>query len=73
MPKFSGAELAMTGMKGAQQTPMKIGTVASVAPDGRTLVITPASALGVGSYRVNWHVISVDTHRVTGDYAFSVK
>lgn len=29
--------------------------------------------LSPGAYRVKWHVVSVDTHRTEGDFAFSVK
>jgi methionine-rich copper-binding protein CopC len=27
---------------------------------------------GTGSYRVNWHVLSVDTHTTDGDFTFQV-
>jgi copper resistance protein C len=27
---------------------------------------------GAGTYRVNWHVLSVDTHRTDGDFTFQV-
>jgi copper resistance protein C len=29
--------------------------------------------LAPGTYRVNWRVVSVDTHRTEGDYTFTVK
>ena len=29
--------------------------------------------LSPGAYRVKWHVVSVDTHRTEGDFAFNVK
>lgn len=70
MPKFSGADLTMA-MKG--MAPMKMTSMAALAPDGRTLVLTPKSPLPAGSYNVAWHVVSVDTHRVAGTYAFAVK
>jgi hypothetical protein len=70
MPKFSGADLVMTGMT---HPPMKVASAATVAADGRTLVITPKSPLGAGSYSVAWRVVSADTHRITGTHAFAVK
>ena len=73
MPKFSGADLMMTGMAGMKHAPMKVASAATVAADGRTLVIAPTSPLGAGTYSVAWHVVSVDTHRITGNYAFTVK
>ena len=27
---------------------------------------------GTGTYRVNWHVLSADTHRTDGDFTFQV-
>jgi methionine-rich copper-binding protein CopC len=73
MPKFSGADLMMTGHGGASHAPMKVAAAAGVAGDGRTLVVTPRSPLGAGRYSVAWHVVSTDTHRVAGNFAFAVK
>ena len=73
MPQFSGADLMMTGMNGMKHAPMKAASVATVAPDGRTLVITSKSPLGAGTYSVAWHIVSADTHRITGNHAFAVK
>lgn len=73
MPKFSGADLMMTGMKGMNHAPVKVASTAAVAADGRTLVVRPRAPLGAGRYSVAWHVVSADTHRITGNYAFAVK
>ena len=73
MPKFSGADLMMTGHGGTTHPPMKVATTTQVAPDGRTLVVVPKSPLGAGRYSVAWHVVSADTHRVSGNFAFAVK
>lgn len=73
MPKFSGADLMMTGHGGTTHAPMKVTGTASVGADGRTLVVTPKSPLGAGSYSLAWHVVSTDTHRVAGNYVFAVK
>jgi methionine-rich copper-binding protein CopC len=32
----------------------------------------PVRALGPGTYRVNWKVLSVDTHTTNGDFTFTV-
>jgi len=37
-----------------------------------TLVVTPAVPLTAGSYKVEWHVVSVDTHKSEGAYGFKV-
>ncbi|PTQ12690.1 copper resistance protein CopC [Sphingomonas oleivorans] len=74
MPKLSGAEIVMTGMPGmAGHPPMKIAGTAAAGPDGKTLIVTPAKPLVAGSYRIDWYVVSADTHRITGTHAFSVK
>lgn len=70
MPQFSKGDLMMA-MKG--MAPMKMASTASVASDGRTLVLTPKSPLTGGSYNLAWRVVSTDTHRVAGNYSFKVK
>ena len=32
----------------------------------------PLKALGPGTYKVSWRVLSVDTHRTQGDFSFRV-
>lgn len=73
MPRFSGADLMMTAHGGKAHAPMKVAGTAMIGGDGRTVVFTPKSPLGAGRYSVAWHVVSVDTHRVAGNYAFAVK
>lgn len=75
MPKLSGIDLAMTGMPGmASHAPMKIsGFKTEVAPDGKTIVATFAKPLAAGTYKLDWHVVSADTHRVTGSLGFAIK
>jgi hypothetical protein len=60
--RFSGAEV--TGPAG------RVGGRASVS--GNQLVIA-VPRLAPGSYRVSWHVVSVDTHRTEGAFTFEVK
>jgi hypothetical protein len=59
---FSGAEV--TGPSG------RVGGSTSVS--GNQLVIA-VPHLAPGSYRVDWHVISVDTHKMEGSFTFAVK
>ncbi len=71
--RSSGAQIAMTAMPGmASHAPMKMAAKASVGPDGKSLVLTFARPLVKGSYRVDWHVATADTHRVTGSYSFTI-
>lgn len=71
LPKLSGVTLTMTGMGGVKHAPMPVG--ATTAAVGDTLTVVPAKPLTAGSYRVEWHVVSADTHRIAGSYAFSVR
>ncbi|WP_371424093.1 copper homeostasis periplasmic binding protein CopC [Tardiphaga sp.] len=71
VPAFSKAELTMSAMPG--MAAMQMASSAAVAPDGRTLIITPKSRLARGKYVVTWHVVSGDTHKIAGNYTFAVK
>jgi methionine-rich copper-binding protein CopC len=71
MSAFSKADLTMAAMPG--MAAMKMASAATLSPDGQTLIITPKSPLPAGRYSVAWHVVSTDTHKVAGTYAFAVK
>ncbi len=72
--QFSGADLVMTEMPGMKMNaPMKMPAKAALAADGKTLVVTLPKALPTGSYRISYHVVSTDTHRVEGNYTFKIK
>lgn len=40
--------------------------------DQKTLIVTPEKLLTPGKYKVEWHAVSVDTHKSDGDYSFTV-
>ena len=72
--QFSGIDLTMTEMPGMKIGPMKMnGVKATLAPDGKTLVATLAKPLTAGTYKLDYHVVSTDTHRIQGGYTFKVK
>lgn len=70
LPRFSSAKLIMTDMP---NSPMEVKTSVSADADPRTLLVTPAAALGKGRYRVEWRAVSSDTHPVTGTLGFEVR
>jgi hypothetical protein len=43
-----------------------------VAPDGNRRLSVKLPKLPPGTYTVNWHVTSVDTHKTEGNYTFTV-
>ena len=64
----------MTGMPGMpNHGAMKINASVAGASDGKTMIITPASPLVAGDYRVEWRAVSSDTHPVKGSFTFQVK
>lgn len=73
--QFSGVSLAMTDMPGmAMKAPMTMtGLKSSLGADGKTLVVHSATALPAGTYKLGWHAVSTDTHRVAGSYGFKVR
>lgn len=75
LPQMSGIDLAMTGMPGmAQHAPMKMtGFTTSLAEDGKTLIAAFPKPLPAGTYQLNWHAVSADTHRIAGSLTFTVR
>jgi len=67
-PKFSGLTVTMPQMND-MATPVKV----TVSKDGMGLVATPSEPLSAGVYKVDWHAVTADTHRVTGAYTFTVR
>ena len=73
--KFTGATLTMTSMPGmANHPPMAItGFTSAMNPDGKTLMLTMRRALTPGTYQLKWHAAGADTHRMEGNFTFTVK
>lgn len=72
--QFSGTDLIMTDMPGMKMNaPMKMPARATLGADGKTLVVTLPRALTTGGYKLSYHVVSTDTHRVEGNYSFRVR
>jgi hypothetical protein len=67
IPQFSGAEVK-------DQAGNAIATgKATVDPANRKQLVVPVNEpLPPGDYKVEWHAVSDDTHRVKGSYSFSV-
>lgn len=52
--------------------PIAIKSVATDPADKKLLIVTPAEALKPGTYKVDWHALSVDTHKSQGTYTFKI-
>ena len=46
---------------------------AGIDAQDKTLLRVALKPLAAGTYKVVWHVVSVDTHATQGDFAFTVK
>ncbi|WP_053163499.1 copper homeostasis periplasmic binding protein CopC [Pseudomonas sp. P1.8] len=71
--QFSGAKLIMTDMPGMSHSPMGMKASVAGSVDPKTMVVTPASPLPTGTYKVEWRAVSSDTHPITGSVTFKVK
>jgi methionine-rich copper-binding protein CopC len=68
-----GVEASFTKVmlsKDGAAVPVK--SLTSEGSDKKTLIVTPAEPLTAGTYKVEWHAVSVDTHKSEGAYAFKV-
>ena len=63
-PAFSGALLLDEDGRNVSGAPVKI--------NGPVMILTPGH-LEPGIYHVNWHSVGHDTHRLEGDFSFTVK
>ena len=78
MPQLTGLEIAPAGMSHADHAahtamaPLP-AIRTTFSSDGKTLIATFASALPRGAYTVTWHAVSADTHRIQGQFVFSVR
>ncbi|MDB6052296.1 MAG: hypothetical protein JWR17_5042 [Pseudomonas sp.] len=49
-----------------------VRSITTTADDKKVLVVIPAAPLTAGQYNVEWHAVSVDTHKSDGSYTFKV-
>ncbi|WP_336238837.1 CopC domain-containing protein YobA [Enterobacter chuandaensis] len=67
-PGFSGVVVT-----DAQKQVIKTGTASRDEKNKAQLTVPLEQTLVPGTYRVDWHVVSVDGHKTRGSYHFSVK
>ncbi len=66
--KFSGIEL-----KDQNGKAIATDALATDPKDKKQLVLPLKAPLQAGTYTVDWHAVSEDTHRVKGHYSFKVE
>ncbi|CEG06634.1 Copper resistance protein C precursor [Afipia felis] len=67
IPKFSGIEI-----KDKTGRAITTGKPQTDPADKKRLLVPVKEELSPGEYKVDWHAVSDDTHRVKGTYSFSV-
>ncbi|MGX5028531.1 CopC domain-containing protein YobA [Enterobacter asburiae] len=67
-PGFSGVVVT-----DAHKQVIKTGTASRDEKNKAQLTVPLEQTLVPGTYRVDWHVVSVDGHKTRGSYHFSVK
>ncbi len=67
IPQFSGAEL-----KDQAGKLIATGKAAVELASKNVLIVPIGEPLPPGNYKVEWHAVAEDTHRVKGAYSFSV-
>jgi len=66
--KISITSVAASGKNLVEPVP----GIATDPADKKILIVTPAAPLAAGEYKVEWHAVSVDTHKSEGSYSFTV-
>lgn len=69
------AEIAMTGMPGmGSHAPMAItGFTAQIGKDRKSMTLLLRRPLMAGTYQVTWTAAGADTHRMSGNFNFTVR
>ena len=49
---------------------INVPTTSAIDASGKMLIVKTPRPLVAGRYQLNWHAVSVDTHRVQGSLAF---
>lgn len=70
-----GVEPSFSGVKVTDSNGKAVATGKAVADkaDNKVLRVPFSSDLAPGSYKVEWHVLSVDGHKTKGNYSFTRK
>jgi len=68
-----GVEAALTKVEvSSAANKVTLKSIATDPSDKKILIVTPNAPLPAGEYKVEWHAVSVDTHKSEGHYSFKV-
>lgn len=67
-------DVVMTGMPGmSDHPPMKVAFSSMMGKDGKSVMLMPKRALAAGTFQVSWSAAGTDTHRMGGQFSFTVR
>lgn len=69
--QFSKVAISVDG-PGESTEIIQTQSVSTDPADNKVLIVVPAVPLSPGKYKVEWHAVSVDTHKSEGIYHFTV-
>ncbi|MDD1964533.1 copper homeostasis periplasmic binding protein CopC [Pseudomonas sp. NPDC090203] len=69
--KFTKVAISLDG-PGESTEIIQTQSVATDPANKKVLIVVPAVPLAPGKYKVEWHAVSVDTHKSEGTYRFKV-
>ncbi|HEX8593036.1 MAG TPA: copper homeostasis periplasmic binding protein CopC [Pseudomonas sp.] len=69
--KFTKVSITSTAPSGKTMVEA-VPDIATDPADNKTLIVTPVAPLAAGQYKIEWHAVSVDTHKSEGSYSFTV-
>ena len=64
---FSGVEVTDGAGRGIPARDLR------ALPGDAAVLLLDMPPLAAGTYRVHWHVVSVDTHMTEGDFSFTIR
>lgn len=70
---MSKATLTQTSMPGMNHSGALVPVRVAAGSATGVLLITPQATLRAGGYRLDWRVVSSDTHPISGSLSFTVK
>ena len=69
--KFTKVSITSTAAGGKTMVEA-VPEIATDPANNKVLIVTPVAPLNAGEYKIEWHAVSVDTHRSEGTYRFTV-
>jgi len=69
--KFTKVAISLDGPAESTEI-IQTQSVTTDPADKKVLIVTPSVPLAPGNYKVEWHAVSVDTHKSEGVYRFKV-